>query len=148
MVDDPLLSLSLQLFANNPSTPTRRSRRIHHQNVSRFPLSIVTTYISTYTIFVSQNSKHQTLRNNKVKLKQKILSGLIDMWTSEVKKMRNDKGHTNGSNPCEPDSPKTNQVIQHWAWSEALLKRVNSPPLAFPVYSEASVSMLVECFSP
>ncbi|KAI3753217.1 hypothetical protein L2E82_25263 [Cichorium intybus] len=66
----------------------------------------------------------------------------IDMWTSEVKKMKNDKGHTNGSNPCEPDSPTSNQVIQHWSWSEALLKRVNSPPLAFPVYSESSISML------
>ncbi|KAI3509547.1 hypothetical protein L1887_24911 [Cichorium endivia] len=76
------------------------------------------------------------------------MSGLIDMWTSEVKKMLSNKVHTNGSSPCEPESLKSNQVIQHWGWSEALLKRVNSPPLAFPVYSESSVSMLVECFSP
>ncbi|KAI3509548.1 hypothetical protein L1887_24913 [Cichorium endivia] len=93
------------------------------------------------------NSKHQTLRKSRgqFKVQTKIMSGLIDMWTSEVKKMRND---TNGLNPCEPDSPKSNQVIHHWSWSEALLKRVNSPPLAFPVCSEASISMLVECFSP
>ncbi|KAL7594132.1 hypothetical protein Lser_V15G34526 [Lactuca serriola] len=78
------------------------------------------------------------------------MSGIIDMWSSEVKKMSNDmKGHINGSSPCEPDSLKSNQVSQNWSWTEALLNRVNSPPpLAFPVYSEASVAMLLDCFSP
>ncbi|KAI3809818.1 hypothetical protein L1987_19418 [Smallanthus sonchifolius] len=65
------------------------------------------------------------------------MSGLIDIWTSELKKLRGDnKGPTHSSSPSEPVSP--NQANHHSIWSHPLLRRLNSPSLAFPVSSDAS----------
>ncbi|KAK1423854.1 hypothetical protein QVD17_19163 [Tagetes erecta] len=68
------------------------------------------------------------------------MSGLIDIWTSELKKLHNNinKAQTHGSNPSDPESP-----TQYSIWSQALIKRVNSVSSQFPAaasFSEASVS--------
>ncbi|MFS7933394.1 hypothetical protein Hanom_Chr04g00379251 [Helianthus anomalus] len=75
------------------------------------------------------------------------MSGLIDIWTSEIKKLHSDNktDDTHGSNPSKPES--ANQVRQYSIWSQALLNRVNSVPLSFPTCSEASVAMLIDSFS-
>nr|GEX69796.1 hypothetical protein [Tanacetum cinerariifolium] len=79
------------------------------------------------------------------------MSGLIDMWTSEANKLRNNnkgqgKGQdqTRGSDSLSPSEPQSANKVA----SPALLKRANSPWSVVTSYSEASVSMLVEYFSP
>ncbi|PWA88689.1 hypothetical protein CTI12_AA117750 [Artemisia annua] len=75
------------------------------------------------------------------------MSGLIDMWTSEANKLRNNNNNNNqvrGSDGSSPSEPQSSNSIG----SQALLKRANSPRSVFATYSEASVSMLVDYFSP
>ncbi|KAI3769825.1 hypothetical protein L6452_00938 [Arctium lappa] len=82
------------------------------------------------------------------------MSGLIDMWTSEVKKLRNNNGTEtqtpHGSTPSQPESPNHHQLSGSGWWSLLMKKRVNSPPSTFfpAAASEASLSMFVDCFSP
>ncbi|KAK2665219.1 hypothetical protein Ddye_003793 [Dipteronia dyeriana] len=82
------------------------------------------------------------------------MSGIIDTWTGEVAKLR-EKGRTSGSNPDGDQSRqvggitkegnllsgKLSSLIQEYVKDKSL-KVVLLP------YSEASVSMLVDCFSP
>ncbi|KAL5855730.1 hypothetical protein ACOSQ4_005532 [Xanthoceras sorbifolium] len=81
------------------------------------------------------------------------MSGLVDRWTSELAKLR-EKGPTtlsNGSSPGNGESSQVGPVKEANLFSAGKLSsfvkemRVNS--LTLP-YSEAAVSMLVECFSP
>ncbi|PWA76235.1 hypothetical protein CTI12_AA237410 [Artemisia annua] len=63
----------------------------------------------------------------------------------EANKMRTNKGQGQASSPSELEL--ANNVKNYYSvWSKALLKRINSQP--FTSYSEASISMLVDCFSP
>ncbi|CAK7329773.1 unnamed protein product [Dovyalis caffra] len=81
------------------------------------------------------------------------MSGLVDIWTSELAKLR-EKGQniwSSGSSPT--DTAESSKVVPGEEGSLRLAKtlpalirgmRVNSPVLA---YSEASLSMLIDCFS-
>nr|GEY50046.1 flavonol 4'-sulfotransferase [Tanacetum cinerariifolium] len=72
------------------------------------------------------------------------MSGLIDMWTSEANKMRTNKGQEQGKGSSLYELEVANNVKNCYSvWSKALLKRINSQP--FTPYSEASISMLVDC---
>ncbi|KAK9291933.1 hypothetical protein L1049_019885 [Liquidambar formosana] len=81
------------------------------------------------------------------------MSGIVDMWTSEVARLR-EKGRTIFSSGSSPSTLESSQQQVVRAEKESLtrsfpgltrLTGVNSPVL---LYSEASVNMLVECFSP
>lgn len=81
------------------------------------------------------------------------MSGLIDIWTIEANKIRTNKGqgqgqgHGQGQGSSPYELELANNVKSYYSvWSKALLKRINSQP--FMSYSEASISMLVDCFSP
>lgn len=80
------------------------------------------------------------------------MSALVDIWTSELAKMR-EKGQTNFSNGSSPANAASSQKIQpiEGGSSTGLVQafsqfmRANSP--VSPRYSEASVSMVVEYLS-
>nr|GEU44131.1 hypothetical protein [Tanacetum cinerariifolium] len=75
------------------------------------------------------------------------MSGLIDMWTSEANKMRTNKGQGQVQGSSLYELELANNVKNYCSvWSKAFLKRINSQP--FTSYSEASISMLVDCVSP
>jgi hypothetical protein len=79
------------------------------------------------------------------------MSAVVNIWTTEVAKLE-EKGqtlHSNGSSPTnhaesshkvEPKEEAATGLLQ--AFSR--FKRVNSPVV---LYSEASISMLLECLS-
>ncbi|KAJ4716422.1 Formin-like protein [Melia azedarach] len=82
------------------------------------------------------------------------MSALIDIWTSEVDKLRQ-KGSTispSGSTHVDVEANTTDnkQEIKSFLLAgkvSAFLQEMKVHSLAFP-YSEASVSMLLDCFSP
>ncbi|KAJ6985433.1 hypothetical protein NC653_023400 [Populus alba x Populus x berolinensis] len=71
------------------------------------------------------------------------MSGLVDIWTSKVAKLR-EKGRTIWSSGLSPTNIEGSSRVANS--SPALIRgmRVGSPAL---VYSEASLSMLMDCFS-
>ncbi|KAK1269133.1 hypothetical protein QJS04_geneDACA006570 [Acorus gramineus] len=78
------------------------------------------------------------------------MSSLVDMWTSQVAKLR-EKGRTmlsggsgsGGSDPgSEPGTPRE-APLGMAGLNQAMRAEPKAPP-----YSETAVSMLVECFSP
>ncbi|KAI5592082.1 hypothetical protein POPTR_004G148100v4 [Populus trichocarpa] len=77
------------------------------------------------------------------------MSGLVDIWTSELSKLR-EKGQTiwsSGSSPTNVESSKGEEgSLRLVKPLPALIRgmRVKSPALT---YSEASLSMLINCFS-
>uniref|UniRef100_A0A2K1Z620 Uncharacterized protein n=1 Tax=Populus trichocarpa TaxID=3694 RepID=A0A2K1Z620_POPTR len=81
------------------------------------------------------------------------MSGLVDIWTSKVAKLR-EKGRPIWSSGSSPTNiGESNKVAQGEEGSLRLAKsspalirgmRVSLPAL---VYSEASLSMLMDCFS-
>ncbi|GMY05907.1 hypothetical protein FCV25MIE_01146 [Fagus crenata] len=78
------------------------------------------------------------------------MSGLVDMWTSEMAKLR-EKGQTIFSNGTSPTNAESNQRVQPKEGSSTGLVTAFSRfmPINSPVVlcSEASLSMLVDCFS-
>ncbi|KAH7835963.1 hypothetical protein Vadar_031501 [Vaccinium darrowii] len=81
------------------------------------------------------------------------MSGLIDMWTEQLAKIRN-KGSTDLTSGSSPTAAESSQVVQPKERSGTLIQWPPSITNALPkisstlAYSEASLSMLVECFSP
>ncbi|GMP38107.1 hypothetical protein CsSME_00009490 [Camellia sinensis var. sinensis] len=77
------------------------------------------------------------------------MPGLVDKWTSELAKLRNKKDRTIFEAGSSPTTPESSQMAQAHEKSSINLASV-MPKLNLPLltYSEASVSMLVECFSP
>ncbi|KAF7127846.1 hypothetical protein RHSIM_Rhsim11G0170900 [Rhododendron simsii] len=81
------------------------------------------------------------------------MSGLVDMWTEEQAKIRN-KGSADipsGSGPIpapessQPVQPKERSSLFQWPPTVTSVFPKISSPFA---YSEASLTMLVQCFSP
>ena len=78
------------------------------------------------------------------------MSGLVDMWTNELAKLQQ-KGETTDSSTIQHECSQSQRLQEKeesstgLAASVAKLMQVNKPRLMF---SEASVSMFVECFSP
>ncbi|KAK1315886.1 hypothetical protein QJS10_CPA05g01552 [Acorus calamus] len=75
------------------------------------------------------------------------MSSLVDMWTSQVAKLR-EKGRTmlSGGGGTEPGSEPGTPREAPLGMAE-LNQAMRAEPKA-PPYSETAVSMLVECFSP
>ncbi|GFS39987.1 hypothetical protein Acr_00g0065990 [Actinidia rufa] len=77
------------------------------------------------------------------------MSGLVDVWTSEVAKMRNETrtASPSGSSPATPESTQVVQAQENGSTTliTSVLTKLNS---RLSKHSEASLSMLVECFSP
>lgn len=80
------------------------------------------------------------------------MSGLVDMWTSELAKLR-EKGQTiwpsSGSSPTNLESSKEGES-RTGSLGKSLptfIRGMRVSAIVLP-YSEASISMLVECFSP
>ncbi|KAI7979817.1 hypothetical protein LOK49_Contig239G00010 [Camellia lanceoleosa] len=77
------------------------------------------------------------------------MPGLVDKWTSELAKLRNKKDRTIFEAGSSPTTPESSQMVQAQEKSStnfaSVMPKLNLP---FLTYSEASVSMLVECFSP
>ncbi|KAJ4845106.1 hypothetical protein Tsubulata_030336 [Turnera subulata] len=80
------------------------------------------------------------------------MSGLVDMWTSELTKLRSKSEASGSSSDSTSTTTKVVQAeeVSAGSWTKSLptfvrSMRMNPPPLR---YSEASLSMLVECFSP
>ncbi|KAL9391527.1 hypothetical protein Peur_015447 [Populus x canadensis] len=80
------------------------------------------------------------------------MSGLVDIWTRELSKLR-EKGQTVWSSGSSPINVESSKVVPGEERSLRLVKplpalirgmRVKSPALT---YSEASLSMLINCFS-
>ncbi|XWS55275.1 hypothetical protein CRYUN_Cryun10bG0161300 [Craigia yunnanensis] len=80
------------------------------------------------------------------------MSALVDIWTNELSKLRK-KGLTLFSNGSSPIATESDQVVRSQEKSStevarafvSRVMRVNSPVV---LWSESSVSMLVQCFSP
>ncbi|KAI8027961.1 hypothetical protein LOK49_LG02G03559 [Camellia lanceoleosa] len=77
------------------------------------------------------------------------MPGLVDKWTSELAKLRNKKDRTIFEAGSSPTTPESSQMVQAQEKSATNFASV-MPKLNLPLFtcSEASVSMLVECFSP
>lgn len=81
------------------------------------------------------------------------MSGLIDMWTEQLAKIRN-KGSTDLASGSSSTAAESSQVVQPKERSGTLIQWPPNIANALPkisstlAYSEASLSMLVECFSP
>lgn len=85
------------------------------------------------------------------------MSGIVDMWSSEVAKQREKGGASSGSSAADHQgSSSTQQAVPpkeegklFGGKLQGFLQemRANSAVLLFPL-SEASVSMIVECSSP
>ncbi|KAK3195609.1 hypothetical protein Dsin_026919 [Dipteronia sinensis] len=84
------------------------------------------------------------------------MSGIVDTWTNEVAKLREkgEKGQTIGSSPGSDQSRQVGGITKEGNVLSGKLSSLiqemkdKSPVLLFLPYSEASVSMLVDCFSP
>ncbi|KAM7482556.1 hypothetical protein LguiB_007139 [Lonicera macranthoides] len=81
------------------------------------------------------------------------MSGIVDKWTSELAKLQN-KGRTifsSGSSPTAQPPEASHVVVHHGAQERSLSSSLGwAQKLNWNLvsYSEASVSMLVECVSP
>ncbi|KAL9391528.1 hypothetical protein Peur_015448 [Populus x canadensis] len=80
------------------------------------------------------------------------MSGLVDIWTGELAKLR-EKGQAVWSSGSSPTNAESSKVVPGEEGSLRLVKplpasirgmRVKSPALT---YSEASLSMLVDCLN-
>lgn len=80
------------------------------------------------------------------------MSGLVDMWTTELSKLKEKEGQTipsGGSSPIQHETSRGSQEKDNGSTRLAVavgkFMQFHKPMV---LYSEASVSMLVEWFSP
>ncbi|KAK1559882.1 hypothetical protein Q3G72_019462 [Acer saccharum] len=93
------------------------------------------------------------IQNLQVKKKNQAMSGIVDTWTNEVAKLR-EKGRTIGSSPGGDQSRQDDGITKEGNILSGKLSSLiqdmkdKSLKVVLLPHSEASVSMLVDCFSP
>ncbi|CAK9150834.1 unnamed protein product [Ilex paraguariensis] len=96
-------------------------------------------------------SKYQAF-NHLQSISVKKMSGLVDIWTSKVAKLRNNKGEaeaTVSSSGSVPTSPGASQVnLEEERSTLGILSPIFAKLSPAAICSDTSVSMLVDCFSP